>query len=146
MGGVPFPRKHGTIPTGRPTPAATLNLQPGELVRVKSYKDILTTLDDSSKNRGLCFDAELVPFCGGVYRVKTRVDKFINEKTGMMSTLKTPAVVLEGVLCQSRYSSRRMFCPRAYILGGGKSGSKESLRTRVETLEQGQGLDHGAVH
>jgi hypothetical protein len=112
-GGVPFPRRHGTVPAGQITPTATLNLQPGELVRVKSYNEILATLDTVDMNRGMLFDAELVPFCGGVYRVKTRVNKFINEKTGIMSTLKTPAVILEGVWCQSRYSYCRMFCPRS---------------------------------
>jgi len=59
------------------------------------------------------FDAELVPFCGGVYRVQARVTRFINEKTGTMATMKTPAVILEGVWCQSRYSNCRMFCPRS---------------------------------
>jgi hypothetical protein len=27
--------------------------------------------------------------------------------------MKTPAVILEGVYCQSRYSESRLFCPRA---------------------------------
>ena len=31
------------------------------------------------------FDAELVPYCGGVYRVKTKVERFINEGTGRMA-------------------------------------------------------------
>jgi hypothetical protein len=110
-GGVPFPRRTGTLPTGHLTPVANLNLQPGELVRVKSYEEILSTLS-GLKNRGMHFDAELVPYCGGVYRVKARVTNFINEKTGKMSTMKTPAVILEGVWCQSRYSNCRMFCPR----------------------------------
>ena len=39
-----FPRRRGRIPHGRLTPTATLNLQPGELVSVKSYEDILATL------------------------------------------------------------------------------------------------------
>lgn len=112
VGGVPFPRRKGTIPPGQPTPSCTLNLQPGELVRVKSYKEILATLD-GVKNRGMNFDAELVPYCGGVYRVKARVERFINEKNGRMSSLKTPAVVLENVWCHARYSSCRMFCPRS---------------------------------
>jgi hypothetical protein len=112
-GGVPFPRKKGTIPVGQLTPTCDLNLQPGEVVRVKSYDDILATLDTNRMNRGLFFDAELVPFCGGTYRVKTRVNKFIDEKTGKMKSTKTPAVMLEGVWCQSRYSNCRMFCPRS---------------------------------
>jgi hypothetical protein len=112
VGGVPFPRRNGSIRSGQSTPACTLNLQPGELVQVRSYKEILATLE-GVQNRGMNFDAELVPYCGGVYRVKARVERFINEKSGRMATLKTPAVMLEGVWCQSRYSSCRMFCPRA---------------------------------
>src|SRR5207244_11743713 len=34
-----FPRKPGLIPRGLPTPSAKLNLQPGELVRVKSRSE-----------------------------------------------------------------------------------------------------------
>jgi hypothetical protein len=112
-GGVPFPRRSGTVPAGQLTPVSNLNLQPGELVRVKSYQDILATLDSATRNRGMAFDAELVPYCGGQYRVKTRVSKFIDEKTGRMSTLKTPAVILENVWCKSRYSTCRVFCPRS---------------------------------
>ena len=112
-GGIPFPRRTGTIPTGQLTPMASLNLQPGELVRVKSYQEILLTLDTRGFNRGMRFDAELVPYCGNVYRVQTRVERFVNERTGRMTTLKTSAVILEGVWCQSRYSNCRMFCPRS---------------------------------
>jgi len=112
IGGVPYPRRKGAIPPGQPTPIANLNLQPGELVRVKPYKEILKTLE-GYKNRGMYFDAEMVPYCGGVYRVKTRIERFINERTGKMSSLKTPAVMLEGVWCQSRYSYCRMHCPRS---------------------------------
>jgi len=49
----------------------------------------------------------------GIVSVQTRVSKFVNEKTGKMSTMKTPAVILEGVWCQSRYSNCRLFCPRS---------------------------------
>ena len=61
LGGVPFPRRTGKIPLGSKTPTICLNLQPGEWVRVKSYKEILATLDTNNKNRGLYFDAEMVP-------------------------------------------------------------------------------------
>ena len=112
VGGLPFPRRNGNLPADHPAPVAHLNLQPGELVRIKSHKEILATLH-GVWNRGLMFDAEMVPYCGGVYRVRTRVTKFINETTGKMSTLKTPAVILEGVWCRSCYSNCRMFCPRS---------------------------------
>jgi hypothetical protein len=112
-GGIPYPRWKGKIPAGQPTPMFTLNLQPGELVRVKPYKEILTTIDTNNKNRGLFFDAEMVPYCGNIYRVARRVNKIIDEKTGKMLTMKTESIILEGVWCQARYSDRRMFCPRS---------------------------------
>lgn len=112
-GGLPYPRHHGTIPAGQPAPTATLNLQPGDFVRVKSYEEILATLDTNNKNRGMSFDGELTPYCGSVHRVRGRVEKFIDEKTGYMKRMKTPAVILEGAICRGRYSNHRMFCPRA---------------------------------
>jgi hypothetical protein len=111
--GVPFPRRTGKIPAGQPTPAGSLEIRPGDLVRVKPYLEILATLDTYNRNRGLYFDAEHVPYCGGVYSVRSRIDKYIDEKTGKLRTLKNPSFILEGVWCQARYSDCRMFCPRS---------------------------------
>jgi hypothetical protein len=111
--GTLFPRSSGTLPAGIPTPSCDLSLQPGELVRVKSHREILRTLNTENKNRGLFFDAEMVPYCGGAYRVLKRVDRILDEKTGKMVRFKNQAIILEGVICQSRYSDCRMFCPRA---------------------------------
>jgi hypothetical protein len=108
-----FPRHAGPIPVGRPTPTGTRNLQPGDLVRVKSHEEILATLNEESRNRGLLWDAEMVPYCGHTYRVLKRVTKIINEKTGKMQEIKNPCIILDSVVCQSRYSACRMFCPRS---------------------------------
>jgi hypothetical protein len=70
-------------------------------------------LNAAGSNRGLNFDAELVPYCGKTYRVKTCVNNFIDERTGKMRHLRTPAVALEGVYCKARYCGQRMFCPRS---------------------------------
>jgi hypothetical protein len=112
-GGVPWPRRSGKIPAGQPTPAQTLNLRPGELVRVKPYKDILATLDTTARNRGLMWDRDMVPYCGGIYRVRTKLSKFVDEKSGKLLTMKNPAVILDDVWCRSRYSDCRMYCPRS---------------------------------
>jgi hypothetical protein len=111
-GGVPYPRKRGSIPVDQPTPTCTLDLRPGELVRVKPFREVLATLNTDNKNRGLYFDAESVPYCGGEYRVRSRLNKFIDEKTGKLITLKNSSILLEGVWCGSRYSECRMYCPR----------------------------------
>jgi hypothetical protein len=113
VGGVPYPRRGGVIKTGQPTPTQELGLQAGDWVRVKPYQDILATCNEDNRNRGLFFDAEQVPYCGGTYRVHMRVTKIVNENTGKMMDMKNPCIVLEDVHCRSRYSDCRMFCPRA---------------------------------
>jgi hypothetical protein len=111
--GKKWPRTRGTIPEGRPTPTVNLNLQPGELVRVKSHQEILATLDDGSKNRGLWWDAELVPYCGKTFRVAKRVHNVLDEKTGKMIRMQSPSILLESAICAARYSPCRMFCPKS---------------------------------
>ena len=112
-GGTLFPRKPGRIPVGKPTPTGVLNLQPGELIRVKPHEEILKTVDSENRNRGMYWDAELVPYCGGTYRVLKSVRKIIDEKTGKMVEMKNPCVVLDSVICQARYSPCRMLCPKS---------------------------------
>jgi hypothetical protein len=112
-GGTPIPRKTGTIPEGQLTPYQTLDLQPGELVRIKSHDEILATLNTRSRNRGLYWDAEEVPYCGETHRVLKRVTKIVNERTGKIQEMKTPCIILDSVICQSRYSECRVFCPRS---------------------------------
>ena len=82
-------------------------------MQVRTYREILSTLDVNNRNRGLYFDAEEVPYCGKKLRVRSCVTKIIDEKTGKMLALKDRNVILEGAICQARYSDRRMACPRA---------------------------------
>jgi hypothetical protein len=112
-GGVPFPRRMGKIPAGQKTPPSTLDLKAGDLVRVKSYEEILATLDTDNKNRGLYFDAEHVPYCGGTFRVRSSIRRIVDERNGRMLEFKTPSIILEGASCKACYSNRRLFCPRA---------------------------------
>ncbi len=93
-----------------PTPTLRTDLQPGELVRVKSKEEIMKTLDPELKNRGLGFDAEMARFCGRTVRVARRVHHIIDENTGRMITMKNPCIVLEGVVCEGAYIAN---CPRS---------------------------------
>jgi hypothetical protein len=90
-------------------PSATLDLQPGEMVRVKSRKEILNTLDTENKNRGLNFDVHMLRYCGQIAKVLRRVNSIIDERTGKMIHIKSDCIVLEGVVCIGDY---RRFCPR----------------------------------
>ena len=106
-----YPRLRGLA--GRQTPTANLNLRPGELVRVLPKDEIMRTLNDRLRNRGLWFDVEMVPYCdNGTYRVMRRVDRIIDERTGEMINLPTPCVILDGVTCAGNYSFQRMFSRR----------------------------------
>jgi hypothetical protein len=92
------------------TPIETSDLEPGELVQVRSKEEIIATLDRQNKNRGLLFDSEMLPYCGNIYRVLRRVHHIVDEKTGKMMHMKYPCIVLEGVYCRSDY---HRLCPRA---------------------------------
>jgi hypothetical protein len=105
-----YPYLQGTLTK---TPAGVLDLKPGELVRVKPYKDILATLNTRNRNQGLYFDGEMVRFCGGTYRVEKRVNQILNEKTGQMMHFANPCIILQDVYCRSELSDCRLFCPRA---------------------------------
>jgi len=111
----PYPRRQGKLLPGEPSPTSDLNLQPGELVRVRPYKEILSTISKDHKNKGLHFDAEMVPYCGKVFRVRAVISTFIDEKKRTLTTLKTRCVALDGIICAGKYSTCRMLCPRSII-------------------------------
>jgi hypothetical protein len=95
------------------TPVRRLDLRPGERVRVRSLQEIQNTLSPNRRNRGLSFVNEMVPFCGGEYRVLRRVTQIINERTGKMMQFPGECVVLDGVVCKGHLSRERLLCPRS---------------------------------
>lgn len=92
------------------TPTEHTNLEPGELVRIKSKDEIMRTLNSDLLNRGLGFDPEMARYCGRTARVARRVDMILDEKTGRMLRMKNPCIVLEGIVCAGVYNAN---CPRA---------------------------------
>jgi len=116
---------------GSPAPIVQLNLQPGELVKVKSHDEGLATVTANNFNRGLHFDVEMIPFCGRTFRERQTISKFLDEKTGRMKTLKTPAVILENVWCNSLYSHCKLHGPRSIYIWW-----REVWLERVETPRQ----------
>jgi hypothetical protein len=100
--------------TGRTTAAPPARgLEPGQLVRIRSGSEISRTLDETGKARGLWFDREMKVYCGRTARVKTKVERFIDEGSGRMINLKSDAYILDGVVCESYRSDGRWLCPRA---------------------------------
>jgi hypothetical protein len=83
-------------------PEQVLDLQPGELVEVRSEEDIRRTLDSSSRTRGLGFMAGMARHCGKRYRVYKQVRTIILESSGEVRRLKN-TVLLEGVICDGEH-------------------------------------------
>lgn len=89
------------------TPVEKLDLKAGELVEIKSPEEIAQTIDKLGRNRGLRCDSYAVrSFAGKEVRVRTRLDRMINESTGVMHEMQN-TVILDGIGCE---------CP--LILGG----------------------------
>ncbi len=106
INGSPIPFFHGRLTH---TPKMTLDLQPGEVVRVKTKKEIEATVDRGNRNRGLSFDSEMLPYCEREFVVRKRVEKIINERTGELVPLHGDCIMLESVTCPSLY---HRFCQR----------------------------------
>jgi len=111
LGLLPHLYLTGTAPKGQTF--EPLGLQEGELVRVKSKEEIALTLNAAGMNKGLRFDREMLPFCGKVFRVHRRVERFIDETRSAMVVLKNEAILLEGGVCAGELNPARWFCPRA---------------------------------
>jgi hypothetical protein len=45
--------------------------------------------------------------------VQRRIERIINEGTGQMMEFGSDCVVLDGVVCRSRFKNKRLFCPRS---------------------------------
>jgi hypothetical protein len=99
-------------PGGKSFAHQPLNLQPGDLVRVKSLSQIKETLDSFGKHRHLSFAPAMADFCGRELRVQNRVDKIILEGTPRQREIKD-TVLLEGATCDG--ICHRM-CPRQSLL------------------------------
>ncbi len=93
------------------TPTLSLNLQPGEWVRVKTKEEIRRTLGANGMNRGLRFTLDMLSYCGKTYKVLSRLDKMIHDPTGKLMEIKD-TVILEDSICRGCHILRGG-CPRA---------------------------------
>lgn len=81
-----------------------LNLQPGELVEVKSEQEIMPNLDLSRRYKGLSFMRGMREFCGKRLKVYKRVDLILLESNHEFRKLKN-TVLLEGAICDGQEQS-----------------------------------------
>jgi predicted RNA-binding protein YlxR (DUF448 family) len=103
------------------TPIAVLDLKPGELVRVKSFDQIVATLDQKKRNRGIYVCHEMTRCCGIEAEVRYRVTRVIEERSGKMReinhsvTLQNPRgepSLCDECLCYGEMGD----CPRGELM------------------------------
>jgi hypothetical protein len=73
---------------GQRTPTASVGLAPGDRIRVKSRAEVVATLDGRRRNRGLTVCHEMTRCCGAEAEVRERIDRLIDERTGLMRELR----------------------------------------------------------
>lgn len=81
-----------------PTFDEVLNLQPGEIVEVRSIEAILSTLDGTGRYKGLRWMSSQQKYCGKRLKVYKRLKTMILESTREIRKAKN-TVLLEGSLC-----------------------------------------------
>ena len=74
-------------------PAASLELQPGEPVRVKSRAALVATLDARRSNRGLRICSEMTRCCGARAEVRDRFDRMVDQQTGEMREIRDSVTI-----------------------------------------------------
>jgi hypothetical protein len=101
-------------PPGTPVEAREpIGLRPGDLVQVRSREEVAPTLNQHGRNRGLSFSPEMVRYCGGTFRVRDRVERLIDEKTGKMIEISRDCLILDGAICPGEGGAGLfLFCPR----------------------------------
>ena len=85
-------------PKGNGRTFIDLGLQPGEKVRVRDQSFIETTIYNDRNNLGLSFaHEEMTRYCNNTYTVLQRVNQIIDDVSGHMIHMKTPAIILKDV-------------------------------------------------
>ena len=74
------------------------DLKPGDIVKVRSFDEIDTTLDEWNRLHGCTFMKEMEQYCGTKQVVLKRVENFLDECDYRMKRAKK-TVILKDVFC-----------------------------------------------
>ena len=79
--------------------AQTDMLDAGDLVRVRTWPEIRSTLNNWNQLKGCAFMEEMQEYCGTEQRIFKRVDNFLDERDYLMKKTKN-IYLLKDVLCE----------------------------------------------
>jgi len=83
----------------------------GEMVRVRSKREIRSMLDTHEKYKGCLFIDEMYEHCDNTYRVLKTANYFFDEAKQKMCKAKD-TLILEGVVCSGRQRLYSVSCDR----------------------------------
>ncbi len=113
---MPIPRRHGRSD----------RYQRGQVVEVRSHREILATLDSNGKLDNLPFMPEMAKCCGRRFRVYRRAEKVFLDQYYYVARMPR-AVFLEGVRCDgAAHAGCQMGC--LILLEGGLAEARWRLR------------------
>jgi hypothetical protein len=95
------------------------HFRPGDWVEVRSWPEILATLDVQGRLENLPFMPEMVQYCGRRFRVFRRAEKVYLDKYNVVKRLRK-SVFLEGVRCNGQAHEQcqmecRLFWKEAWL-------------------------------
>jgi hypothetical protein len=94
---------------------ARKEIRAGDLVRVRSKKEICSILDDWRRYKGCSFMDEMYEYCDKRYRVLKKVQYFYDEVKQEVVKCKD-IVILDGLICSGRRKLYRDRCDRNCFL------------------------------
>jgi hypothetical protein len=103
--------RQSSVKQAAPAPLAAPELEPGDLVRVRSAEFIRSTLDERGGHRGCGFGLGMYQYCGKELRVAKVVNGFFDEARWRMLKARN-MVLLEGVYCDGFGSVEAQGCDR----------------------------------
>jgi hypothetical protein len=97
---LPLPKEKTSMK--KQSERSRLNLRAGDIVKIRSFDEISSTLGDDGTMEGLPFQPEMQKYCGGSFRVLRPVKKLIieNANTGLRGIRNT--VLLDGINCDGQ--------------------------------------------
>jgi hypothetical protein len=123
----------------------TLDLQPGELVRVRSAREIFSTLDARGTLDNLPFMPEMANYCGRTFTVSKRADKTCGPDHGlrrMHDTVHLSNVRCDGSAHGGCQAACLMFWKEAWLERAAQNGVPKAQRL---TADEQAFLEHTLV-
>jgi hypothetical protein len=90
-----------TINDNRPEDRSENRLKIGDKVKVLSYSQIKSTLNDQGYFKGLRFQDPMVKFCNNTYEVM-KIPKYVLDKGGRQINRCKDVVILRGIYCNGK--------------------------------------------